>query len=82
MKWHSKLECHLIILTFTTLIIFPSFTIVGNNSINYHQGLKNTSIINNIKITPWKTTLFIPNQLLDEQRRFLGTITYQIVNLL
>jgi hypothetical protein len=58
-----------------------SFTIVGRNSINYHQGLQNTYTINNINTTPWKTTLFIPNQLLDEQQRFLASIIHQMVNL-
>jgi hypothetical protein len=79
MKRHSKLKRRLRKLTFITLIIFLFFTLVASSKINYYQPLQNTAIINNINTTP--STPFIPNQQLDNQQRFLATITHQIKNL-
>ncbi|WP_413173621.1 D-alanyl-D-alanine carboxypeptidase family protein [Anabaena azotica] len=78
MKRHSKLKRRLRKLTFIAIIIFLFFTIVASSDINYYQPSQNTAIINNIKPTP--STPFIPNQQLDNQQRFLATITHQIIN--
>jgi D-alanyl-D-alanine carboxypeptidase len=79
MKRRSKLKRRLRNITFITIIILLFFTLVGSSDINYYNSSQNTAIINNINTQ--LSTPFIPNQQLDEQQRFLNTITHQIVNL-
>ncbi|WP_071191117.1 D-alanyl-D-alanine carboxypeptidase family protein [Trichormus sp. NMC-1] len=76
MKRHSKLKRRLRKLTFITIITFIFFTLVASSDINYYESLENTAIINNVNTIP--STPFIPNQQLDEQQRFIATITHQI----
>ncbi|MFM2061195.1 MAG: hypothetical protein RLZZ507_865 [Cyanobacteriota bacterium] len=78
MKRQSKLKRRIRKLTFISIIIFLFFTIVGSSSINHYQPIQHTVMRNNIN-TP-STIPFIPDQQLDDQQRFLATITHQIPN--
>ncbi len=78
MKRPSKLKRRIRKFTFISIIIFLFFTIVGSSNINYYQPIQHTVIRNNIK-TP-SAIPFIPDQQLDDQQRFLDTITHQIPN--
>ncbi|WP_016951988.1 D-alanyl-D-alanine carboxypeptidase family protein [Anabaena sp. PCC 7108] len=79
MKRHSQLKRRLRKITFITIITFIFLTLVASSDINYYESLENTAVINNVNTIP--STPFIPNQQLDEQQRFLATITNQIANL-
>lgn len=80
MKRQSKLKRRIRKFTFISIIIFLFFTIVGSSSINYYQPIQHTVMRNNINKTASTNTPFIPDPELDDQQRFLDTITHQIQN--
>lgn len=79
MKRQSKLKRRFRKLTFISIIIFLFFTIVGSSDINYSQQIQHTVIRNKSNKTV-SNIVFIPDQELDNQQRFLATITHQIIN--
>ncbi|MEA5553073.1 D-alanyl-D-alanine carboxypeptidase family protein [Anabaena cylindrica UHCC 0172] len=81
MKRHSRINRRLRKITFIIFIIFIFFTLVASSDTNYYQSLQNTALTSNVNITPSTSTPFIPSQQLNEQERFLATITHQLVNI-